>query len=67
MYTKTGLENLIEDTFGSLKDYIESFYHHLGTELTEENKTDLAPFIAQAHEKKISTMDLVEIVKSSMV
>ena len=66
MYTEQGIQNLIEETFGTLKQYTESFYRHLGIELSTSDQEDLKPFIAQAHEKKIPTMQLVEIVKGSM-
>ena len=64
--THQGIENQKAETFGTLESYTESFYHHLGIELTAENKAGLEPLIAQAHDKGIATLDLVEIVKSGI-
>ncbi len=66
MITDDGMNNLKNEMFGTLVDYTTSFYHFLGVELTDDNKEALAPFIADAHEKGIPTMRLVEIVSSSM-
>jgi len=66
MITAQGIQNLREETFGTLAEYTESFYYYLETELSQENQDALKPLIAQAHEKGISTMQLVEIVKSSI-
>lgn len=66
MITQNGMNNLKEETFGTLEDYTASFYRFLDADLTDDNKEALVPFIADAHEKGIPTIRLVEIVSSSM-
>lgn len=51
------------------KEYEETFFsiaEEQGLKLNDENKAELKPLIAQACEKSIPTLRLVEIVKSGM-
>lgn len=66
MITSQGLENLKEEIMGTLEEYTESFYRYLNVELNAESRAGLKPLIAQAHDKGISTLDLIEIVKSGI-
>lgn len=60
----------LTNAMGTEEEYEESFYHYFrqetGVELSEEDKSGLKPLIAQAHDKGIDTMKLVEIVKKGM-
>jgi len=50
-------------------EYEETFYFYAqeaGLDLSDENKAELKPLIAQACEKGIPTLRLIEIVKSGM-
>lgn len=66
MYTKAGLDNLKRETFGTLEEYTTALHHYLNVEFAED-KEGLASLIFQAHAKGIPTMDLVKIIKSSML
>ena len=51
------------------KEYEETFFFYAadaGLDLSDKNKEQLKPLIAQACERRIATLDLVEIVKSGM-
>ena len=51
------------------EEYEETFFFHAdeaGLDLSDEDKEQLKPLIAQACERRIATLDLVGIVKSGM-
>ena len=51
------------------KEYEETFFlcaEEAGLELSDENKAELKPLIAQACKGSIPTLRLIEIVKSGM-
>ena len=51
------------------KEYEETFFIYAdeaGLDLSDDDKEQLEPLVAQACERRIATLDLVEIVKSGM-
>jgi hypothetical protein len=67
-YTKQGLENLQDEVFGhTLEEYITAFYRYSDLNLSADDRGVLTPLLQQAYEKRIPTLDLIEIVKQGVM